>query len=338
VQEFLDEKFESAKSALEEELASQSGDEALATQSWIIYCDAKHSRKNVTTELSQFAAKHQESAKCQIVAASILRIEGHVHHASKLLDEARSKWKNNTDIAIAQSLCLMANSDDEGAISILENASPDDSPEVAVALAEVFEKADKRDEALKAIQGCYAKNPSNREVRFKYARLAQDLNHHDVAAYLLNELTSDKPDNSEYWGYLGNTCLQLDLPDVALMAYRTAEKSAGPGASSEWIVSNIGNLFSARGLHGEASIYLERGLELHPKSDYAHDRLASALKKSAAERTAFDKVCSDGKKAVRANAAQLLGALAPSSEISPLVDAAAVAKLVASIANLGKPS
>jgi tetratricopeptide (TPR) repeat protein len=334
VQDFFEEKFDTAKSTLEEELKTQTGDEALATQAWILYCDAKHSGNSVTTRLINFASENSNSPKCQTIVASILRIEGHTHLAFELLTAARSRMPGNPDIAIGLSMCRMDSCDDAGAISDLLSAEPDETPEVAISLADILEKAEKKEEALRAIQRCYARNPSNRSVRFKYARLAQELGQHEVAAYLLHHLTSDKPDNADYWGYLGNTCLQLDLPDTALSAYRSAEAAAGKGSiASQWIVSNIGNLLNNRRLPSEACGYFEQALKLDPRSDYAHDRLAMALKNQAAETKSFEKMCAEGKKAVRAMAAQVLSKSSP--EPADATSQAAAA-LLASIANFGK--
>ena len=88
---------------------------------------------------------------------------------------------------------------------------------MAVELARIYEKAEKKDEALKVIQSAHKEHPTNREIRYKYARIAGDLNMTAVAIYLLDELVGDDSKSVEYWGYLGNACLDAELYDKALL-------------------------------------------------------------------------------------------------------------------------
>ena len=166
-------------------------------------------------------------------------------------------------------------------------------------------------DALEVIQRCYVKHPNHDDLRFKYARLAQELEQHAIAAYLLNNLTADKPDSIEYWGHLGNTCIQLNLRDVALYSYRRAEKLMDKEQSSQWITANIGNLLTNSGLPTEACEYLEHAVKYEPRSEYAHDRLAGALKKKTAEEKEFRKKCDDGRRLVHEAVVNILNPSEP---------------------------
>ena len=152
---------------------------------------------------------------------------------------------------------------------------------------------------MKVIQAAYKEHPTNRDIRYKYASLAGDLNMTSVAIYLLDELTSDDTKSVEYWGYLGNACLEADLYDKALLAYRRAESNMSATYSGQWIISNIGNLFKNKGLPSEACTYLERALSKEPDSEFAHNRLAIALKNRDAEDKEFRKKLIEGRRAVR---------------------------------------
>jgi hypothetical protein len=44
---------------------------------------------------------------------------------------------------------------------------------------------------------------------------------------------------------------------------------------------------------------LQKGLKIEPTSEYAHDRLASALKGGAEEQKKFDKIIKEGKGLLR---------------------------------------
>jgi len=200
-------------------------------------------------------------------------------------------------MALAQ--CHEEGADRASAIAELQRVGPDDFPEVAIDLAEALERDEKMSEAIEVVQRCYAKHPTNKTVRFKYARLAQELDLHNIAVYLLDGLMGDDPKSIEYRGYLGNSCLQLDLFDKALSCYRKAETLMKVDDSSQWIVANIGNLLSARDLPTEACGYLERALKYEARSEYSHERLALALKKKAAEEKEYQKKCVDGRRQVR---------------------------------------
>jgi Flp pilus assembly protein TadD len=200
---------------------------------------------------------------------------------------------------MALALCHSDGTDSASAIAELQRVGPDDFPEVAIRLAETLERDENTRDALSVVQRCYAKHPSHKELRFKYARLAQELGQDHIATYLLDRLTYDDPNSLEYWGYLGNSCLQLDLYDQALYSYRRAEKLMKAEDSSQWITANIGNLLINKDFPTEACEYLERAVKLESHSEYAHERLASALRKKASEAKEFQKKCTEGKRRVR---------------------------------------
>ena len=259
-------------------------------------CDLRQRSDGDTASLTRVAAEYSDSARIQILVASILRKEHHSAKAINILLAAQAKNSKDTTIAFALALCHSEASDNASAIAELQRVDPDDFPDVAISLAEAFERDDKKDEALRVIQRCHAKHPTHKLLRFKYARLAQELDLHAIAASILNSLCGDDPKSIDYWGYLGNSCLELGLNDTALCCYRRAEKLMEEGQTSQWIVANIGNLLNNRELPTEACEYLERSLKYEPRSEYAHDRLAGALKKKAAEEEEFQKKCAEGKR------------------------------------------
>lgn len=307
--DFYEKKYDSAKVTLESELKSQSGEDALTTKSWILYCELKQRNNSDTGELISFAAEQFDSSNIQSLVASFLRWEGHASKAIQLLVAAQAKRPKDAAIAMALAQCHTEGADNSSAIAELQRVGPDDFPDVAINLAEALERDEKKNEAMQVVQRCYAKNPNHRDLRYKYARLAQELDQHDIAVYLLDSLTVTNSDSIEYWGYLGNSCLQLELYDVALYSYRRAEKLMQVDDSSQWIVANIGNLLTNKGLPTEACEYLERAVKYEPRSEYSHDRLAGALKKKAEEDKGFQKKCAEGKRQVHEAAAKALSPL-----------------------------
>lgn len=297
--DFLDKRYDLAKEKLEGEMESLSPDMLLKNKAWILYCEFKARGDGDLGALLNFANVHSECVEVQIDIATILRFEGHVSKAIELLLAAQLRKPNDSGIALALALCHTDATDDASAIAELRRFGSDDFPEVALRLAAVLEGDEKASEALVVIQRCYKKHPDNRDLRFKYARLAQELGLNPVALHLLNRLTLEYPESEDYWGYLGNSCLALELYDKALYAYRQATKFMKEDGSSQWVAANIGNLLIHKGLPSEACEYLERAVKYESTSDYAHDRFATALRKKAAESKDFDKKCIEGKRQVR---------------------------------------
>lgn len=309
IQDFFDGQFEIAKLTLESALTEQTGDDALCTKASILLCELRHKGDGAITPLLDFAADNFESSRTQSTVASYLRLEGYLSEAIELLLNVRSKRPKDTKIAMALAKCHTDDNDVLGAIAELQRVGPENSPQVAIELADLYTQDNNNIESLKTIQRCYTKHPSNKELQYKYARIAQDLDEHEIAACLLDGLTKRDPTSVDYWGYLGNSCFQLELSDVALKAYRRAERNAIPGQTSQWIEANIGNLLLHSGLPSEACTYLESSLINESRSDYSHERLASALQKQALEEKEFQKKCAEGKRLIREKTAELLNTL-----------------------------
>lgn len=295
---FMDKQYEAAKLALEGQLSEQAGDDALATRAWIILCDHKQRQEDVATALIALAQDNAESSQLLSVVAALLRFEGHAGAAIEMLSLAQEQKPRDAIIARALALCHLDEENGAGAIAVLQEVGPANFPEVALDLADAYEREDRLPEAVAVVKECYIKFPSHEGLRYRYARLAQDVGEHKVALFLLNELVADNPGSVDYLGHLGNSCLALDLNDMALCAYKRAEAASGEGGAA-WITANVGNLFANRGLPTEACEFLEKALKQTPRYEYAHDRLAGALKKKALEQKEYDKRCAEGRKLVR---------------------------------------
>jgi hypothetical protein len=296
--DFFDKKYASARAKLEAKLSEESGDDQFYTKSWICYCEFKENPQIGFKNLYDLVKSNPNSVKLQITAARILKMENYVKQARNLLENVDDSIKENFEIKLALSECYTANEDPETALSILQDKSISSVPAVAIAIAEILESQDEKLKALNVIHACYMENPSNRPIRYKYARLAIDLEKFSISLFLLNKLTQEVPESSDYWGYLGNSCVALSLNDKALVAYRKA-KLLQPGDAGQWIISNIGNLLSFSGFPSEACTYLEKAIKIDIKSEYAHNRLSGALKKIEEEETEYQKKCKEGHRQIK---------------------------------------
>ena len=134
------------------------------------------------------------------------------------------------------------------------------------------------------------------QILKEYARFLVDHNESAGAALRYSQLVERFPGNAEYRTLLGNTYLTLGLHDHALQEYQRANDLAN--GSQGWILANIGNLFNNLGLHGEAITYFNRALEKEPNSEYAHERLAQAQKRSREEVEKVSELLREAQRAV----------------------------------------
>ncbi|SDZ19415.1 hypothetical protein [Nitrosomonas sp. Nm33] len=66
-----------------------------------------------------------------------------------------------------------------------------------------------------------------------------------------------------------------------------------------WVIHNIGNMLNYRGLYTEAIATLQKGLTIETTDQYAHDRLAKAIKGKEEEEEKFHKFCKEGRNLIR---------------------------------------
>ncbi len=124
--------------------------------------------------------------------------------------------------------------------------------------------------------------PSDEGILYAYGKLLFDSEKNEAALTTFRRLNELHPKNSTYLTYLGNVYLNLSLNGLALESYEEANELAEEG--QDWIVANIGNVLSNRGLYPQAIKHLRKALELDANSAYSHERLSEAMKKDAEER------------------------------------------------------
>jgi predicted Zn-dependent protease len=179
----------------------------------------------------------------------------------------------------------------------LSGFAPSENPEIAIELSESYEEINDLNKAISVIHSVFINFPNNESIMYKYSRLLEKNNRNKEALYLLNTLAIECPENHEYWGYFGNCCLDLEMYDKAMMAYKKAEELSE--SKSSWILHNIGNIMNNKGFHTEGISWLNKGLDLERSSQYAHDRLAKAIKSQEEENKKYKNICKEGRKLIR---------------------------------------
>ncbi|UWH26264.1 hypothetical protein KW556_12640 [Aeromonas veronii] len=72
-----------------------------------------------------------------------------------------------------------------------------------------------------------------------------------------------------------------------------------PNENDAWLLHNVGNLLKNKGFYSEAEVWLRKGLEIEPNSEYALDRLASVIKSKGEESKKLSVLCNEGKQLIR---------------------------------------
>ncbi|MDD2829502.1 MAG: nucleotide-binding protein [Sulfuricurvum sp.] len=293
-EDFSNKDFLGAKEKLEKQILTDEGDERLKDEVWMSYINFKINEKQGLLELFELYEKQSNNIEVVSRIMKVLEWENYIDKAIEFGKTSLAKVENKSAILINLANCYKKNGDVHEAQELLNGYDPSNNPDIAIALAEMKEN---KGEALLILHATYQNFPNNEKLVYKFARLLHDEGHNKEALYLYNLLTDKNIDNIAYWGYLGNTCVNLKLNDNAMNAYKKADElSIG---SEAWIVANIGNLLSAKGFYTEGIKSFKKSLELGDESEYSHDRLASTIKNREEENKKFQNECEEGRKLLR---------------------------------------
>ncbi|MGY3901273.1 TIR domain-containing protein [Aeromonas lusitana] len=289
--DLIDKKFDEARVKLAKLTEGLDGAELLRNEMWLSFIDLKQNDYNGIQPLIEKIKDHAENIEIQVLGLEMLMWEKYEDKALSLIHELYGEHPQDIKILIIKSECLSSIGEESQAIDTLISKS--DDPDVGLKLSELYSSSGDSENALKSIAKAYRESQNNKEIMFRYSKLLIDADKNKEALYLLNRLANDCPDVPGYYGYLSNACLKLGLYDKAMVACRKAfELSNG---KEPWIINNIGNMLNNKGFYADAVEWLEKGSKLDSSSEYAHDRLASAIKNRFGENEKFTNVCKEGR-------------------------------------------
>ena len=133
----------------------------------------------------------------------------------------------------------------------------------------------------KIIHEAFLEYPTDEQVILKYSNIAYNLEMNEISLFLHDKLIKLNEKSSSYWTTLGNTYLNLGLHNKAMDSYEKGNELES--GSQAWILGNIGNLYNVVDLQSKAIEYLELAVKKDKKSEYAHNRLSTAIKKKEDE-------------------------------------------------------
>jgi len=179
--------------------------------------------------------------------------------------------------------CLVRQSREIEAVEFLFEQLKQDPeiPTLYAKIAEILSEMGKNELARDCCRLGIKHCPDDTSLLEKYGSILSEMDDYKEAMFVYLRLTEKKPEEAEFWVLLGNQYLMLSFNDLALEAYKKGNKLGKE--SNEWIISNIGNLMNNRGFYTEGASYLKQGISIEPNSQYAHERLAQALKEAKDE-------------------------------------------------------
>lgn len=290
-------RYQEAKQLLEVKRLSESGPPRLITEGWICFCGLKLSEVGALNAILDLCRANATSDELLGFVALILRQEQYVEKALEVLSLADTTVKDGLVVRLAIADTYLTKAEPALALAALDGPVVALLPEISIKRSEILESTGSSDEAMQVIYASYCLHPTNEAVRFRFARIADQMRKYEIAAFFLQKLARDYPKNSSYWGYLGNACFGLGLFDQALAAYRIGATCSD--RSVQWIHANIGNLFTTKDLSTDACLYLDQVVKVEP-SQYAYERLASAIKKKETEAKLLEQKCLEGMRQVNA--------------------------------------
>lgn len=219
IDHFFAARYVEAKQLLEVERQGQTGDERGMSDIWIAYCDLKCADGAALSRLMALSKEHAKSSSLLVFIAAVLRTEKFFPQAVDAMQGADSSIKAEPKVVVALADALAEYGEKAKAIDLLAG-NVENIPELAIKQSELLEETGQVDSAMQVIVAAYIQHPTQEEIRFRLARVAETAKKYEIAAFMLSRLTKDFPKKSSYWGYLGNACLKLNLFDQSLVAYR----------------------------------------------------------------------------------------------------------------------
>ncbi|MDB5765046.1 MAG: putative nucleotide-binding protein containing TIR-like protein [Herminiimonas sp.] len=218
--------------------------------------------------------------------------------AFALIDDIEKKFEATAEASMLRAEVFGDLGQDDAAVSVLEIGiqTEPNNVDLYLALGRKYKKMEQSAKAIgtfhKALKVCSKKT----ELLEEFASLLSDENKNEATLNLYQRLLTIEPKNSRFTTLFGNTCLQLDLYDMAMSKYEKANELTE--WKEAWILGNIGNLYVYRGFFTKGIEYLNKALDIDKNSQYAHERLASALKQKEAQTKRYEELLILGRKEI----------------------------------------
>lgn len=298
IDSFVKRNYDDALHILEQLVKSETdSDKLIENKIWQSYCVFKTSESAGVQRLDALLKEHEKDLVAHRVIATIYLWEEYLDKSIKILENALIKFNDDDSLIPLVVECYKKENGEDFTLQFLKEKSEKNSVAITLEQVNIYNARNDYNKSREVIHKIYLLYPNNESLRYQYAIIAYELDLHEVALFFFRALTIDFPENSTYWGYVSNCCVRLDFYDLAMVSAIKANKLSGE--KLEWINSNIGNMFKNKGFYTEGIQHLEKSLIFNKNSDYAHDRLATALKLREEELVKVKEKETEGRKMVR---------------------------------------
>ncbi len=279
VDAFAEGKLDEAVGLLEEDIAiAEDDDKRDLIYSWIGRMKYEMDPEIGGEYLRELIKKTPSSSHAYVRLANAHREQQRYDEALSVIDEGLSKVDSKMLLILAKVDCFGELGQDDNVVSTLDYAI-DISPKVSdyyLKLASHYIKKENYESAKACLEKGIRVLPNDESILFKYARHIAEHFDNKLALIPYDHLIRLDEKNPRYLALRANIYLELDLHDLAMRDYKKANELASE--QQKWILANIGNLYKNRGFYRDGIVYLQRALEIAPEDQYAHERLAIAIK------------------------------------------------------------
>lgn len=260
---------------------------------WKYFVKYKINSTDTKKEMSQNIDSDNENINLYRAYSKVLIYQDETELAKKFIEDGLLKFPENEDLLKCKSIYLDKIGKHNDAVTLLKSLNYEENEDIINLIIEFQEKAETDTlEQFKFYLKIYMENPSYENVGFKLAKLAYSMDKHKMALHILSKLVNQNPKDITYHGYLGNSCVSLELNNKAFTFYQKANKFAE--SKQSWILSNIGNVLKNMGLFEEAKKYLNESIKLQSESEYALNRLSETIKLEDEENKLYQKLLKEG--------------------------------------------
>lgn len=292
---FFEKKYVEAIKLIEKEIeVTTDKEKVIKLTFWKSYCEYKVDSRKWKKSVQEKMESDLDSKELYVDTSDILLSENDLDVAISIINKGLEKFNNDNSLIFKKAEYLEKVGKPNEAISLILNSKYEDDEFLIMKLASLYENLDdkKIEEAFSVIHKFYMKDQSLEQLTFRLARLAQQTKRDKLGLYLTDKLTKIQPLNIAYWGYLGNSCSDLQLTNKAMLAYKKAEELSD--SKEGWILSNIGNLLNNQGFYSDARKYFDHSLVIEPNSEYSFSRISTIIKLEEEENKKYSQFLKEG--------------------------------------------
>ncbi|AYB32998.1 TIR domain-containing protein [Chryseolinea soli] len=252
--------------------------EKINLKSWLCYVEFCKEPVNGRKQFEKLIASTPGSNIPYLRLSQTFSWQKNYYDAVKIADEGLRNSEKKISLTVQKAKCLSAINKKEEAMKLLEEYfAISNEPLIALELSKVYIKLDKKEEAINLLNSSMRAFPGDEEVISEFAALAQDLGLTKLRLVLYSKLVSLDESNATYSCHLGNCYYDLDLFDLAFVAYDKG-LSLSKHDKQGWILANMGNLYSSKQLYHQADVFLKESQGIEPDSEYTLKRRSEVQK------------------------------------------------------------